>query len=216
MVSITAFKEGVQKGLYDPSQAIMVTPPFYNTIWFWIGVICLMILIVSFIYFYFRVILRNKTNVIIHMPDKSRKFYSYKNYTGDSFNILSSEKDKDGKPIEHRYFFKLEAVETGYWGKYIEYDYGISEPRKSYGQSFSDIRLLYKFISGLLNTDLAVDLLLSQKFKDFVKMMLVMLMLVLCIGCGITIGLYFYSPPTQCILVPNNVTIQTLRIAMGK
>lgn len=159
-------------GMASNVQVIYKTMPFYLTWQFALAVLLFIGIIIISLYAYFRISMRNRTVVIIHMPDKTRQVYSYKYFNGNRFEIYGFEKDKDGQRIKNIYNFKSEAVETGYFGRYIEYDYGDSEPRIF---KHSKNELDYVFISSLLNTQLAVDLLLSSKFKEFVKMMLIII-----------------------------------------
>lgn len=190
-------------------QIIYKEVPFYLT---WTFALCILLLIVIIgisLYAYFRISLRNRTTVIIHMPDKTRKVHSYKNYSGDTFTLDTNELDKEGKPGKHVYFFRPDALETGYFGRYIEYDYMVSEPRRSKGDG---LKLDFKFISALLNTDLAVDLLLSAKFKEFVKTMLIIcaigiLIIILIVGYQLYVNTSQGIP--HCSIALTNETINS-------
>lgn len=162
-----------------PSKIMYIEKPFWLNTWFAIATIIFVALIITGLYLWFRIYLRNKTNVIIHMPDRTRRHYSYSKFTGDKFKIDTDDKDADNKPVPHSYYFMSAAVETGFFGRYIEYDYKVAIPRMigdNKSSKFLELKDFFTFISSMLNTDLHIDLLLSQKFKDFVKVMLIILL----------------------------------------
>jgi hypothetical protein len=213
-----------------PDKVIYQPLPFLNDIWFAIAVLIAICVIVLAIYAWFRISLRNRTNVILHMPDKTRKTFSFKNFVGDCFNIDSLEKDKDGKPIKHRYIFRAEQLESGYFGRYIEYDYLISEPREANGEytsgwkgieprprnAYVPLKDEFKFMSGIMNTQLTLDLLLSAQFKEFVKMMLVIILCAVFLTiCLAGYNIYAASQMQHCSLIATNETINTIRLATG-
>lgn len=189
---------------------VYVNTPFYFTWTFALCVIFFIIILIISGYAWFRISLRNRTNVIIHMPDKTRKVYSFTNFIGDIFKIETGEKTKDGTLIFHNYFFRPNALETGYFGRYIEYDFKVSEPRQPTGIEHKN---LFSFISAILNTDLAVDLLLSQKFKDFVRAMLIIILVSIILNIIISSLPFFIHDTVSCTLPPTNETINTIRMA---
>lgn len=191
-----------------------VSTPFYLNIWFALSVIIGIALIVVAIWFYFRINLRNRTNVIIHMPDKTRMTHSYKNFAGTTFNIKGFEKTIEGDLINHTYIFKPECLESGYFGRYIEYDYGVSEPIDTKQRRYAnkDMPSIMRLFSALMNSQLAVDLLLSNKFKEFVKLMLILILIGLFIVIIVVIAYPFvYTPDTYCYLIPTNETAMFIR-----
>lgn len=195
-----------------------VDKPFYLNIWFALAVVLIVAVIVLSLYLWFRIYLRNRTNVIIHMPDGTRQLHGFNKFVGDCFNIQSHEKDKHGSYIQYRYIFKPECLEQGFFGRYIEYDYAKSEPLNPRKREYDnkDIPELFKRMSALMNSEMLINLLLSQKFKEFITTMLIII-LVVCIIIAILIAIgFFYQPTTQCTLVANNQTINTLRFALGK
>jgi hypothetical protein len=191
-----------------------IITPFYMQIWFAIAVILGIGVIVLAVWFWFRISLRNRTNVIIHMPDKTRQSFSYKNFTGTTFNIRGYEKTIEGEPVSYTYIFKPECLESGYFGRYIEYDYGVSEPLDSKKRVYAnkDMPSIMKLFSSLMNSQLATDLLLSNKFKEFVKMMLIIILIVTFIILIAVIGMPFaYNPEVNCKLIPTNETAMFIR-----
>lgn len=201
-----------------PFVAIYKDIPLWLNPFFALTILSVIIIIIVSGYLYFRISLRNRTNVIIHMPDGKRQFYSYKKFSGKVFKIKGFEKDKDNNFIYYNYYFRPEALETGYFGSYIEYDYGILEPLnpRSRGRlSPSNIPEIFRFVSSLLNTQLAVDLLLSQAFKDFVKMALIIIGIEVLVA--ILIGGYqiYQTQQTsgivQCILTNSTQNSEIIR-----
>jgi hypothetical protein len=196
-----------------PFVAVYKDVPIWLNPFFAVAVVLALLAISLGIYLWFRISMRNRTNVIIHMPDGTREFHSYKKFVGHVFKIKGHEKDKDGQEIFYNYRFRSECLETGYFGRYIEYDYGMLEPlnRNERHYDRKDMPEIFKFISSLLNTQLAVDLLLSQKFKEFVKMMLIIILVVGFIGLILS-GYIAYAVNTDakrvvmCQLVDNNAT----------
>lgn len=200
-----------------PYVAVYKNIPFWLNWWFAIAVLLFLCVLVIAGYAWFRISLRNRTNVIMHMPNKTRKVYSYKNYVGDSFALDGVERDGNGNPIKSNYMFDPECLETGYFGKYIEYDYGIIIPRGSKKYSIGDeLKNVFKIVSAMLNSDLAVDLLLAQKFKEFVKMMLIIIMIGVVIGIIASAIPLFYHPIQQCTIVGNNQTINVIQEAVKR
>lgn len=205
----------------------MATETIYvaqTSIWlnwfFYIACALFLTLIGYIIYHYVTVYFRSLTRMRFHMIDGNIQMQSFK--PGEvlpEMNIWHGETTQDGNKVMTKYFIRPECIEQGKWGKYIEYDQGVSEPlnpKIRRGQA-EQLRLpqLFKFISGLLNTDLAVDLFLSSKFKDFVKMMMyIILVTVILVGIVSAIPL-MYHPVQKCVLPMDNVTISTIRIAMG-
>jgi hypothetical protein len=199
-----------------PGVTLSKATPFFLTLWFWIAILLLIILICVSAYSFFRISLRNRTIVIIHLPNKDREIHNFKNFVGDIFKIATHEKTKDNLTKYHEYFFRPDALETGYFGKYIEYDYKISEPRKPNPNNES-IKLDFDFISAVLNTDLAVDLLLSKDFKNFVKMMLIVILIISILIFIIGLFLLYFQLGTTptCSLAPTNETLTTIKLAMN-
>jgi hypothetical protein len=152
------------------------------------------------------------------MPDGSRKFYSYKRgRISSEVKILGIEKTQDSTDIYYTYFIRPECFEKGYWGDYIEYDYGHSEPinPKVRQREQSSWTKILNFVSGLLDTDLAIDLLLSQKFKDFVKTMLVIILIAAILNLIAVIAMPFvYNPQVNafCTLNADNQTLNVIKI----
>jgi amino acid transporter len=199
-----------------PYVAVYKSVPFYLNPFFAVAILLFFAILIIGAYAYFRISMRNRTNVIIHMPDKTRRFFSYKNFTGNEFKIKSEEPVKDGQERQYfSYFFKPEYVEFGYFGRYIEYDYGISMPighnERMKGKESS--QALFKTISGILDSQLLVDLLLSQKFKNFVQTMLIIILIGVGISLLTSIGQYFFKPVQECVLSYNNQTINVIRLA---
>jgi hypothetical protein len=196
-------------GMGENINIIYKSTPFYLTWTFAVAIILFLAVVSLALYAHFRISLRNRLNVIIHMPDKTRKMLSYKKYAGDNFNIMGNELDKDGKPISQVYFFRADALEQGFFGRYIEYDYGISEPRRA--RSDTKLSLDFKFIASLLNTQLVVDLLLSQKWKDLVTMLLIII-LIACFINMVGVGITLFTHDTSirsCSLAFTNETFDT-------
>lgn len=202
--------------------------PVYKKIpiWFnpflYISAGLVLLVVVAWGFYYFRVSLRNRTNVIIHMPDGKRAFYSYKKFTGDIFKIKGHEKTQDGEDISYNYHFRPEAVETGFFGSYIEYDYQHLEPlipSQRMSGKVTGLKEVFKLVSALLNTDLAVDLLLSQKFKDLVKNLLIIILVcvvLLVILQGIVIYLGTATSVQTCILSNDSQNYALIRQAIMK
>lgn len=199
-------------------QYITRAPPIFLNPFFYVAVALLLALAFYLVYHYISIHVKNRTGVRIHMPDASIKTYWYKKGTiGNELKIQSAEKTQDGTPIFHTYFFKPECVEHGKWGDYIDYDYKISEPinPRNRQRDNSFLRNMLEFVSGLLDTDLAVDLLLSQKFKEFVTTMLIIILIVSVIGVIAGIASNFTNPQVvNCNLIPSNQTLQTLRLGL--
>ena len=202
-----------------PYIAVYRTIPLWLNIWFVLAVLLFLLVLGVSGYLYFRISLRNRTNVIIHMPDKTRRLYSYKKFTGQVFKIKSNEKDKDGNDMFYNYQFRNEALEQGYFGRYIEYDYGMLEPLDSKQRNYNvkNIKEIFKFVSALLETQLAVDLLLSQKFKEFVIMMLYIIAVLSLLSFLVSAyNTYVLSQGkvVSCVLSNSSVNIDIIRSAL--
>jgi len=197
--------------------AVYKTIPFYLNIWFAVAIGFFTLLLIALGIYYVRISLRNRTNVIIHMPDKTRIHKSYKNFTGTHFFIKGVERDKDDTPIKHTYLFKPDALEYGFFGRYIEYDYGISEPlnSKHRHEETTEKAHMFKLFSSLLNTQILVDLLLSSKFKELVKILLYIIIGALIINLILSGYLAYNTSNSVCTLANNNATINVIRSAMG-
>lgn len=199
-------------------QYISRAPSIWLNPFFYIAIGMLLVLIFYIIYHYVIVHYKNRTIFRIHMPDGSIVGYSFKKgEIGTELKIKGVEKTQDGTPTYLTYFFRPECLERGKWGDYIDYDYGNPEPLnvKKRQQGIVEEIDNGKFISSLLDTDLAVDLLLSQKFKDFVKMMLVLIIIAVVIDLALSGFGAFNNPVVNCNLLPSNQTINTLRIGLG-
>lgn len=214
----TSVEVNAKTGL--PFIAVYKDVPIWLNPFFALAILLTIIVFVLSLYLWFRISLRNRTNVIIHMPDSKRKFISYKKFSGTIFKIKGYEKDKDNNPIYYNYRFRPECLESGYFGSYIEFDYGILEPlnpRKRDNMSQKNLPEIFKFISSLLNTQLAVDLLLSQKFKEFVKMMLTILVIMIFIVILIN-GYMVYVQQQQntvfCVLANSTQNYEMIRGAL--
>lgn len=202
-------------------QYIPVAQPFYANIFFWIASVLFIALFLYIIFYYVNTALKNRLGVRIHMPDTSLKTYWYKKgVLPPTFKQLAIEKTQDGSPIYHTYFNRPECVEHGKWGDYIDYDYGQPEPINPRNRQRDDSfwANILRFVSGLLDTDLAIDLLLSEKFKDFVKTMLVIILIAVCVDVGFSLVIMIkaFATPTSttCNLAMTNQTLNTIRMGV--
>lgn len=192
------------------------------TIWlnpfFYVGIGLFLILVFYIIYHYISLQWHKRTVVRIHMPDNTLMTHSFKDgQLGTEFKMDSGQKTQDGTKILYTYFVRPEAIEQGRWGRYIDYDFGKSEPLNPKQRAKEDgyITNILKFVSGLLDTDLAVDLLLSQKFKNLVTTLLTVILIVSGIILLGVIGNYFYVPPQKaCVLAFDNQTINVIKYAL--
>lgn len=201
-----------------PYVAVIKNIPIWLNIWFAISIILTISLIVFGLWHWFKIYCRNRTNVIIHMPDKKRQLHSYKNFVGSVFKIKSSEQTKDNIPHYFHYEFEEDAIEYGYFGRYIEFDYGNIKALSSKNRKNLNFGLL-KFVSALLETDLAVDLLISSNFKTTVIILLWCILggtfIVLCLtGYNTYIVSATKGTIQQCSLSWDNQTQQVIKTAI--
>lgn len=186
--------------------------PFYVDIWFAFTVIAVICVILVSVYLWFRIKLRNTTRVIIHNPDGKRDMYTYYKFMGEEFDIPTTDKDKDNNYKKFQYHFKESALETGFFGKYIEYDYKNPEPRQYKANPY---RLDFEFVSSVVNTRVIGDLLLATKWKELVTTLLIIIVVL----CALTFLLvaynsYVISQPHSniCSLALDNTTINTWKV----
>lgn len=190
--------------------------PFYADVFFYLMI---MALIIAGIYGFVTWIINRQKNrlvVRIHNPDTSISSFVYRKFEGKQFHIESGERTSEGKKIYYDYDFIPEAVETGMWGRYIDYDLGNPipiNPRKRVIKE-SLTHLAIKFLNAIADTKLLVELVLSTKWKEFVTIMLWIIVIegviIIAMG-GINLG---YNPPVNCNLIPSNQTMSVIKNAL--
>jgi hypothetical protein len=174
------------------------------------------------IFFYYRITNKLKNDLVarIHMLDYTVKTYRYHEIPAN--NIIAIEEiDNHGKTLFKIYNVRENCIEKGRWGRYIEYDYNNSEPidphARGYEAFIKKFLEMFKLIGAFLDTDLHVRLMRNSEFENFVRVML----LIILILCGIgavssvagTIKVFTTKQSSDCILKLDNTTWNTLYIA---
>lgn len=194
---------------------------------FWILMLIILLAFTIFcaviMFFYFRISNKWKNGLVarIHMADTTIKTYRYNEIPSDD-RFTIKEYDSKGDETSFTYFIKEKCIEKGNWGKYIDYDYHVSEPinprERNPNGMMNELKELYKLIGSMLDTDLHVKLLRNSKFEDFVKLMLIIVLIVSVVGmisATTTVIKGFVSSPTdnKCVLTLDNSTWQTIYVA---
>jgi hypothetical protein len=190
--------------------------PFYGNIWFWLTI---MVIVFAGIWLIYRLIidrLRNRIVLRFHMPNGDVEHHIRREYPGSKFTVQGHEQTVEGKNQLIEYDFKTECIEKGRWGQYIDWDYGIREPinHKERIVKRSEHFQLFKMLSALTNSEMLINLLLAKEWKEFVKMMLIFIIIV----AGLTLIASILMPivmkpniPIQNCLGYNNLTADFIR-----
>ena len=170
------------------------------------------------IFFYFRITNKLKNGLVarIHMPDTTIQTQRHDIIPPDAKIVVKEGNDS------FTYFIREKCIEKGTWGKYIDYDYHVSEPinprDRNPNNILGDIKEMCKGIGAVLDTDLYVKLLRNSKFEDFVRMLLIILVIanVILLGLG-GVNIYMSSGSSSnnnnCVLKLDNQTWNTIYIA---
>lgn len=158
-----------------PDKIMYVETPWFASIWFWIGIFVVIVALIIVIAN--AIIFRQKRRLIVEIdnPDFTFETHVFRNFSGTSFHIENHEKTADGEKTYTDYKFNPSYIIHGVWGKRIRYDYGNPEPKNPLAEQKSIPMIVMhaiQFLESLANTKLLSELVLSGKFKEFVKMML--------------------------------------------
>lgn len=163
---------------------------------------------------------QNQLVARIHNPDNTVDHYRYDEIPANE-EITVKEMVK-GEESSFVYKIRQKAIEKGAWGKYIDYDYHVMEPIDPHERNNSplveDLKELFKFLGGLMDTDLYLKLMRSQKFEEWMKMMMGILMIINVIallGVGyLTITSFSAPKNNQCkLLLSDTETWNTIYMA---
>jgi hypothetical protein len=155
------------------------------------------------------------------MADSTVKHYRYNEIPVDNLATVS-ETNLKGEEKTFVYTVKEECIEKGTWGRYIDYDYHVTVPINPKNRSstplLQELKELFKHIGALLDTDLHVKLLRNNKFENFVKMMLwVLLIANIVFGAISTVTMVKViatkSSASTCSLTLDNSTWKTIYVA---
>ena len=201
-------------------QLIYKTAPFYMNIWFYIGCLAIILSLCGFAWLYFQYNIKNRTNFRIHMPDKKVHTFSFRNVLSEWHSFTYGDKDKYGKKIDHKHHIVSECVEYGFFGRYLDYMFGDTEPinhqkiNKHDGFNKADFT---KSMESYLNSETLSMLLLIGKLKDLLIGLLTIILIAVCVSTIIIVLIQIlHKPEIVCNLTPTNQTINTIRIAIGK
>jgi hypothetical protein len=192
--------------------------PFYANIWFYLMIFAFLTTGMYALIMYIINRQRNRLVVRVVYPDATFDSYVYHKFNGDKFLIPTKDKTSEGKYENFSYIFHKLAIYRGEWGRYIEYDYKNPLPKnplKHFIDTEDKKPDIIRLLVSLTETSIFTNLLLSSKFKDFV---IIMLWIILGISILSLIGQFaipqFMEKDVYCNLIPSNQTLAVIRSAL--
>lgn len=200
---------------------VYVTAPFYSNIWFYIGLVAILIGLGFTLWAWFKFNIKNRTNFRIHFNDKKVITYSFKNVINDyhEFNYGKKDVDINGKKLMHKHHIIPECIEYGFFGRYLDYPVGDIEPINFQNINKNEFNMteFNKSMTAYMNSETLAMLLVFGKLKELLIMLLWIIIGIAVIGFIIVILIQIlHNPSSTCKLMPDNQTLSTLRIAIGK
>lgn len=190
--------------------------PFYADIWFYVMCIAMISVITYGIVIYIVNRQRNRLVVRIKNPDRTLSTYVYHKFSGTEFSIPTKEKTDEGKFKPFIYKFNKNKLYTGEWGRYIDFQYMNPEADDPVKDDFKEnLPDLIKLLVSLSETTILTNLLLSSKFKDFVIIMLWIILIMLVINIANTyIAPQLLQYKAICRLSADNETLRIINSAL--
>lgn len=191
--------------------------PFYADIWFYMMIFALLTAGTYALVMYIINRQRNRLVVRIRNEDLSQDTYVFHKFQGEFFKIKTKDITAEGKPEHFEYKFVKSKMIRGEWGRYIDYKYKVAEPLDPLGNVDDSAEKpdIIRLLVSLTETSIFTNLLLSSKFKDFVIMML--WIVVILSGCGLLAQFVipqFMTSHTICTLDLSNQTAYVIQNAI--